>query len=38
MTVGFRCALIVVNGKIKAQGTQFSLEDVEVCCVSQANA
>lgn len=25
------CALIVINGKIKAQGKQFSLEDVEVC-------
>ena len=24
-------ALIVINGKIKAQGTQFSLDDVEVC-------
>lgn len=25
------CAVIVINGKIKAQGKQFSLEDVEVC-------
>ena len=25
------CALIVINGKVKAQGKQFSLDDVEVC-------
>ena len=25
------CALIAINGKIKAQGQQFSLDDVEVC-------
>ncbi|KAL9116836.1 MAG: hypothetical protein Q9187_006635 [Circinaria calcarea] len=26
--------IFTINGKIKAQGTQFSLEDVEVCCAT----
>ncbi|KAI9684096.1 MAG: glutamine-dependent NAD(+) synthetase [Trizodia sp. TS-e1964] len=28
------CALVVINGEIKAQGKQFSLDDVQVCCAT----